>query len=91
MEAIIFYLCKVATFQKEVTYIEWCVATSDRLKQVLLYMYLSHIYKTNETQTSLRRHARNIAATLNKVCVYINTQAEIKIAITAEYINMSVY
>ena len=28
MEAIISYLCKVATFQKEVTYSEWCVATN---------------------------------------------------------------
>ena len=26
MEAIISYLCKVTTFQKEVTYSEWCVA-----------------------------------------------------------------
>ena len=26
MEAIIFYLCKVATFQKEVTYSEWCIS-----------------------------------------------------------------
>ena len=28
MEAIISYLCKVATFQKEVTYSEWCIATN---------------------------------------------------------------
>ena len=28
MEAIISYLCKVAAFQKEVAYSEWCVATN---------------------------------------------------------------
>ena len=28
MEAIISYLCKIATLQKELTYGEWCIATN---------------------------------------------------------------